>query len=440
LIENHKQRKRKNHHDVDVNAEENDSLKKVKATKQPAKAPPKSKLKNTKTTTPKKKSKKENVPHTSHNSSLWNTTHPLVKGQQPVNREMIEKLVTHTTIHNPLTQVPTDLLRQRIPEMVEFYVMLLQRQLLQQKQQGSTSIINPIFQRYHFCNNYRELDRGTAYFRSQILLKLLGMKEGEQQQESSPLQMNRLQYLQEVLGMAYYYRQCNLIESFKDPNNPAGGIPRLGRFNESFVRYIETYRQNRKKFFTPAHLNQGFNRYINNCSSAEKLIRDLSKEIHNMNEFDMKKMCSILRRLPGVGEFTCWQIACDLEEACCFCPKIKITPTGIVQVQLPDEFCVLGPGAEKGLQKIFGKEVYQQFTRNDLLGLAIFLRDNMDHCLALVGQSFPLWKKRRVTLKVIEHALCEFQKFVELDTGYSKGQRSWHSRAGMDELKPCCSV
>jgi hypothetical protein len=75
-----------------------------------------------------------------------------------------------------------------------------------------------------------------------------------------------------------------------------------------------------------------------------------------MNEFDMKKVCSILRRLPGIGEFTCWQIACDLEEACCFGPKIKITPTGIVQVQLPDEFCVLGPGAEKGLQKYLGKK------------------------------------------------------------------------------------
>ena len=169
------------------------------------------------------------------------------------------------------------------------------------------------------------------------------------------------------------------------------------------------------------------------------MLRSTAKAITDMEEFDMEMVCNHLRKLPGLGSFTSWQIACDLEEACCFGPKVKPNENGLFEpVELEDVYCVLGPGAEKGLRKIFGEEIFGSIDRKDLMGLAIHVRDIMDYCLGLVGQKFPHWRNRKVNLKVIEHALCEYQKFTEIEAGYVAGQRRWHSRAEMDTRKECC--
>merc|ERR1711862_386809 len=55
--------------------------------------------------------------------------------------------------------------------------------------------------------------------------------------------------------------------------------------------------------------------------------------------------------------------------------------------------------------------------------------------LGLVGVEFPLWRNRKVTLKVIEHVACEFQKFTQIEAGFTQGQRKWRSRASLDDEK-----
>jgi hypothetical protein len=84
--------------------------------------------------------------------------------------------------------------------------------------------------------------------------------------------------------------------------------------------------------------------------------------------------------------------------------------------------------------KILGPQICNIYPASDL---ASYLLDNMDYCLRLVGKDFPLWKNKKVTVKVIEHALCEFQKFEELDAGCTNGQRKWYSRASRDEREHC---
>ena len=67
--------------------------------------------------------------------------------------------------------------------------------------------------------------------------------------------------------------------------------------------------------------------------------------------------------------------------------------------------------------------------------LCKYLRDNIDICLGIANRSFPYWRDRPVTLKVMKHALCEHDKFIRLDDG--KGLRKCKSVSHLDAIKPC---
>ena len=58
----------------------------------------------------------------------------------------------------------------------------------------------PILQNNIFCNNYRELERGTRYFRTQVL-KITST-------------MSRTDFIAEILWRSYIYRQINRLETF----------------------------------------------------------------------------------------------------------------------------------------------------------------------------------------------------------------------------------
>lgn len=371
-----------------------------------------------------KKKDKHGPPHSSQDSSLWKTLDPI--GGEPVTRELIINLVNNNP---PPTKKLPDGLQSRLPEMVEFFVLMRERQLIRNGKQTNCQILKD----YHFCNNYRELDRGTAYLRSEILRVL----------QPDIIPMTRQQYTAEVLGMSYYYRQCNLIESFTNPDNPAGGIPRLGEFDATFVKYVKSFNNKDDCFFTSAHLNQGYERYIGNCKSSEAMIRKVANDITSMNQFKIEQVCAYLRQLDGIGSFMCWQIACDLEEACCFGPKLVAQQSlsgenKLTDIDLKLDYCVLGPGAMKGLNAVYGPDIFGLVPPSKRFGLACYLLDNMEYCYGLIGKDFPLWNSRKVNIKVIEHVLCEFQKFTQIDAGETGGQRKWHSRAHMDERPVCC--
>jgi alpha-glutamyl/putrescinyl thymine pyrophosphorylase clade 1 len=358
--------------------------------------------KEAKGTPPTKKQK------TRHGSSIWNLLDP-VNGQ-PVTSNLIQSLVAKSP--PPKDQLPPNL-RPCIPKMVEFFVFMLEREYIQNRKETTIELMKT----HHFLHNNRELDRGTAYFRSQILKLIHG--------SGSSRQFDRLEWTKHVLAMSFYYRQCNLIETFDREANPARGIPHLGKFNKAFIDYLLDCEEKNITVFTSAYLNQGFERYIRYSKSQTRTIVEVATFIAELKDFDMKSVCSKLQTLHGVGDFLAWQIACDLEEARC-----------LVRCFEPeDTYCMLGPGAKKGLVKIFGSE----YKNGNASQLTLHLLDNMGYCLHLVHKKFPLWRNKKVTIKVIEHALCEFQKFEELDAGNVSWQRKWRSRAARDERDQCPS-
>jgi alpha-glutamyl/putrescinyl thymine pyrophosphorylase clade 1 len=342
--------------------------------------------------------------------------------------------------------LPSDL-HPFIPNMVEFYLLMYERQCVF----GGKKTSNPIMQNFHFCNNYRELDRGTAYFRSQILdlyddLKVTTTKTQKRRGDASSSTttatttatastVTRRQWIEQVLAMSYVYRMVNRIESFTNSDNPVGGIPRLGQFDDEFVAYVRSFKNNdsntKGAFFTAAHQTTNYEKFIEWCQDATykntSVISNSTEQIIEAGN-DLESICTlIVQSLKGVRDFFAWQIVCDLSEARCFGDDLN-----------GDSFCLLGPGASSGLDDIFGSETNSKIRlKYTASQLCVYLRDSLDPCLRLVGLTFPYWRDRPCTLKIIEHALCEVNKFYRLDADSSNRLRKFNSRSTMDRNKPC---
>jgi hypothetical protein len=127
-----------------------------------------------------------------------------------------------------------------------------------------------------------------------------------------------------------------------------------------------------------------------------------------------------LGTLKGIGSFFAWQVFCDLRESNC----LKSLES--------DTFCILGPGAVKGLDCILGR------GNNDISSLeeAHNLVGCQDLAFQELGMEFPFWQGQKLTIKEIEHALCEYSKYDSLKAT-SKSGRLYRTRSKMDTDKPC---
>lgn len=235
---------------------------------------------------------------------------------------------------------------QHCPTVAKFFLFLLERQRAwlrrkhHNKEHPELWTNDPVFRNYYFCNVYRQLDRGTAYFRAHVL-KLWSdhVKEGA---AAAAAAVSRPKWLVQVLWASYCYRLINKIESFQsdpdctDPNptTTMGGIPSMDQWPQ-FRKLVQQAKEENKVVFTNAHQTCGFDRYIEQLDQVHKEPQKLEAVAAKSCQGLEACFRAIRSELPGCGQFMAWQILCDLTEANCL-PK-----------ELPDaDFCVLGNGAE----------------------------------------------------------------------------------------------
>ena len=100
-----------------------------------------------------------------------------------------------------------------------------------------------------------------------------------------------------------------------------------------------------------------------------------------------------IKEIPYVGPFFAWQITADLLE-------LKL-------IKLPDTWTELGPGAKHGLEQIFNVKSQSQY-----LTLSRKLTSIMDLVFKCLGIESKSLLGRKMSLKTVEHALCEFDKYA----------------------------
>jgi hypothetical protein len=249
----------------------------------------------------------------------------------------------------------------------------------------------------HFTNMYRELDAGTVYFRRHVLrLKQLVAKG---------LLHGGNGFTTEVMWASICYRCLCRVETFED----LGGIPSISVWKDFRLGLVAKYEKG-EKLFTAAYQVMGFRRYVETMeylhnSGCEELYR-LSKEVRVAGDEGLLEKCTkIIQLLPNVGNFYAWQITCDLMES------------GIIQgcKEATSDWVQLGPGAEHGLAYIF-TDCSHSCSDNHLCRV---IRDKQESVFDALGVEFIRFDDRSMSLKVLEHALCEFYKYTNCTANQS---------------------
>ena len=104
----------------------------------------------------------------------------------------------------------------------------------------------------------------------------------------------------------------------------------------------------------------------------------------------------MIQSVFNVGPFFAWQVTCDLMECGCL-PNCT-----------ENDFAKLGKGAVKGIRLIFGNKCSTEVQQVEA---AMILREVQNHVFDDLGVQFPCFRGKELTLKNIEHALCEFNKY-----------------------------
>ena len=244
---------------------------------------------------------------------------------------------------------------------------------------------NDVLGRKWFTNMYRECDRGTAFFKRQILTTVLsGVKRGR----FAPIDIN---IVRKITFRSIVYRLINKLETFEN----FGCIPGEEEFS-SFLSYLRGMKDEGSTIFTAAHQNMGFDRLMTTFKHTRQNIKSIARRVVEAAEKrSLKQIQEVFQSIPNVGGFFAWQMLCDLLEA------------RVLGECTDNQWTCLGPGAKAGLSRIFGRHS---------LNLTRLMRDLAAHTgpqsgfLAL-GIEFPAFLGRPLSLKNVEHALCEFDKY-----------------------------
>lgn len=253
---------------------------------------------------------------------------------------------------------------------------------------------NPILRDYKFTNVYRELDRGTIWYKDHIVPKTRSLKE--------------------LIWMTVAYRLVNRVETFE-----VCGIPQLKYWprSRSIFRHSLKMLHRKSIVFTNAHLTlptkYGKSKIDTYISSLDKLYKDIDDLSNSIAvEKNPVSVFDILHTIPGVGDFIAYEVWCDLV----LTRHIQFTE---------NDFVNPGPGCRLGIKLIFpATNSTEDFKRR----IGQLQAEQKQH-FARLNLKFPyLYRNKPLTLRSIEHSLCEFSKYRKMTTGIGKQRMHFRPR------------
>lgn len=332
-------------------------------------------------------------------------------------------------------------LKPRAAYLGEFFLFCHERQQIWYKRrmnQPSPWTKDKIMDRQHFTNLYRELDRGTQFFR-QHLIQVREIIDGARDMSDPEYEdIAEEMAVTEVVWTSFCYRLLNKVETFQRLYPKEDKIP----FNHESTKFLkeleklyngEEVQSQSYKIFSGAHQVMGYERYVNTISGLladdSRQLMDLVRQLQAAGEEgDLKECTEIIQSVQNVGPFYAWQIVCDLLEAGVL-PKLR---------ERENEYVLLGPGAKLGLRYIFGED-----CKKCPMEYMIFLLNRQDaifEILEFFGCKWHPFDGRHLSLKTLEHALCEFHKYRSMCAINASGRCYKPSKSNWDALCTKCNV
>lgn len=247
---------------------------------------------------------------------------------------------------------------------------------------------NPWLRAYKFTNVYREIDRGTIWLKNHVLDKFAGDDR-------------------ELLFQITVYRLLNRVETFES----VGGVPTLKDYDrKKFRDALFVLRDAGERVFTSAHLTcpthtagrAKIDEYLIAIDDMLTKFNSIFDEIKAAPS--LKEVFQALNRIHCVGAFIAYEVCIDL------------MTSGVVPFD-EDNWVNAGPGAKVGIDLIFPNRKLTSYEA----AIHKLRWSQKDHFKRL-GLDFHYLNGKELTLRNIEHSLCEFAKMTKLSWGMGKAR------------------
>jgi len=289
----------------------------------------------------------------------------------------------------------------------EFFEFIFERQLVWYNRNIKNTkswTHDKTLQKYKFCNCYRELDKGTQY----IINKLKTEKSRET-----------------IFQNVVFYRFFNKFNLYEDLD-----ISLIENWNKErikeLIKRFDYLRSQGKTIFHDAYLISGnktkepkhiFILKVLESSFSNKKTKEIIKGIDNCKT--PEESMQVIKKIPKVGDFLAYEIWTDLTYFNFF--KRKWTD---------NDFVNIGPGAKWGLELIYEKKL----SNKEQLEKINHLHKVQKQFLEKIKKNKLSWKdisykdcftnSPYLSLRNIEHSLCEFRKYLRLKEG--KGKKRYY--------------
>jgi hypothetical protein len=276
--------------------------------------------------------------------------------------------------------------------VMSFFCFVCERQMIHHKKEvlklPQPWTDDPILASYKFCNIFRELDAGTK-----LIMDARGKSELE------------------VFANIVCYRFFNRRDHFER----IGWIDLDGWSNTSFVSRVEAAKEG-GPVFSDAYLVHGSHRDVADridwiIERGEDLLHRLREGIPakpKRNETRASGSYRVLKEIPGVGDFLAYQVWLD-------CSYHGLHPFD------GNDHVVIGPGSKWGLSLMMDLEDPKALRDDWCVDAMVALQESQgDYFEELARQGKVFMHDAPMGLDAIEHALCEWRKHRNLQTGTGK--------------------
>lgn len=270
---------------------------------------------------------------------------------------------------------------------------------------------DPILRDGKFTNAIRDLDKGTIVYLNNILKKI-----------DEPCK-DLVKRKKEIIINTMIYRLFIRKETWD-----CIGFLELDHWDDQWSKAKKALRERRKageQIFHGAYYVYGLmpaSPSPDNHDKTENAINliesfwypKLDEIYEKVTTLNMKDLLDYLSTLCCVGRFNAYEYVCDW--AMCH----RHTQNTIVDWD-DDSYVNIGPGNQKGLTFIFEKSGNLSDIEKD-----VYLRATWRHYMKRYGyyegfmKVLPDWMNGDINLRVIEHDLCELQKYLSVKYGIGK--------------------
>ena len=256
---------------------------------------------------------------------------------------------------------------------------------------------DPVLQTVFFTNVYRELDIGTQYLKDHII------DQGTELDELFEILVYRL------FNNRYTY------EALSETGRPFGDWKDWREISHCIKE--RHCRHDDYPIFSMAHMTTSMRQggqetkvgaacYVlhQHWKNIEDILHMVVNAGHNDN--GLENQCKYIATLDGYGMFLSYEIVTDLHYS-----------KGLQRFS-PNDWANPGPGCRKAIDTLVPTRKRNKIPYLDVIR---FLHQNQEACFDGLHLDFPYYQGERLSLRNVEHSLCEYYKYHRAKhTGYAR--------------------